>query len=278
MAFAVAMKEWLTVTTSSPGPTPSASSARCNAVVQLETAHACDAPTASANSCSNAATSGPCVTHPDKMARRAAAASCSSIHGRATGMIVFTGSPATVITTSERATDHEPLTTHRIDVPVSDHFIAKQLLGRHVLRLVPVEQLSQPLFQPHLRCIPEERLRVRHIRAQPQYVAWARLLMHDLRVWGVRDLRDRARQLIHRQLEPTPQIQRPTDRRRRCCREDDAARRIADIGEVTCLRSITEHDHRLAGETSQHELRDHFAAVPFVMTARSVGVERTDDD
>src|SRR5678816_4847117 len=68
IAFAVAMNEWLTVTTSSPGPTPTASSARCSAVVQLDTAQACGAPTAAANSRSNAATSGPCVTHPDKIA------------------------------------------------------------------------------------------------------------------------------------------------------------------------------------------------------------------
>ena len=90
IAFAVAMNEWLTVITSSPTPTPSASSARCSAVVQLDTAHACSAPTAAANSRSNAATSGPCVTQPERIARRAASASRSSIQGRATGIIVRT--------------------------------------------------------------------------------------------------------------------------------------------------------------------------------------------
>ena len=59
MALAVAMNEWLTVMTSSPGPTPTASSARCSAVVQFDTAQACGAPTNAANSRSNAATSGP---------------------------------------------------------------------------------------------------------------------------------------------------------------------------------------------------------------------------
>src|ERR1044072_2728355 len=86
MALAVAMNEWLTVITSSPGPTPHAARARCNAVVQLDTAHAWAAPTAAANSLSNAATSGPCVTQPDRIARRAAAASRSSSHGRAIGI------------------------------------------------------------------------------------------------------------------------------------------------------------------------------------------------
>src|SRR5690242_16798910 len=83
MALAVAMNEWLTVMTSSPAPTPRTCSARCRAVVQLETAHACGAPTYAANSFSNAATCGPCVTHPDRMASRAAAASSSPSTGLA---------------------------------------------------------------------------------------------------------------------------------------------------------------------------------------------------
>ncbi len=40
IALAQAMKVWLTVMTSSPGPTPATSSARCSAVVQFETAQA----------------------------------------------------------------------------------------------------------------------------------------------------------------------------------------------------------------------------------------------
>src|SRR5579859_3040515 len=81
------MKEWLTVITSSPGRTPTASSARWSAVVQLATAQACGAPTMAANSRSKAATSGPCVTHPLRIERRAASASRSSIQGRATGIM-----------------------------------------------------------------------------------------------------------------------------------------------------------------------------------------------
>src|SRR6185437_10957522 len=86
MLLAVAMKEWLTVTTSSPGPTPAARSAKCNAVVQLDTAHAYSAPTQSANSRSKATTSGPCVIHPERITRRAASASRSSIQGFAMGI------------------------------------------------------------------------------------------------------------------------------------------------------------------------------------------------
>src|SRR5215468_9927242 len=74
MLLAVAMNEWLTVTTSSPRPTPAARRAKCSPTVQLDTAHACLAPTAAANSASNAATSGPCVTQPERSGRRAASA------------------------------------------------------------------------------------------------------------------------------------------------------------------------------------------------------------
>src|SRR4051812_6648312 len=87
--LAVAINEWLTVTTSSPGLTPAASKARCNAVVQLVTAQACGEPTNSANSRSNAATSGPCVTQPERITRRAASASRSSIQGFVIGIIPY---------------------------------------------------------------------------------------------------------------------------------------------------------------------------------------------
>src|SRR5205814_5426194 len=103
MAFDVAMNEWLTVMTSSPGPTPSAASATCRAVVQLDTAQAYEVRTASANSRSNAATSGPCVTHPERMARRAASASCSPIHGRAMGIIVLTATSVRLRVAQTRA-------------------------------------------------------------------------------------------------------------------------------------------------------------------------------
>src|SRR5215510_4609823 len=87
MAFAVAMNEWLTVITSSSASTPTARSARCSAVVQFETAQANGAPTNAANSRSKAATSGPCVSHPDDRGRRMASNSACPSDGRATGII-----------------------------------------------------------------------------------------------------------------------------------------------------------------------------------------------
>src|SRR6185503_16766289 len=77
---------WVTVTTSSSAPTPTPRRARWSAVVQLDTAQACGVPTAAANSSSKAATSGPCVTQPDRIARRAASASASPSSGRAIGI------------------------------------------------------------------------------------------------------------------------------------------------------------------------------------------------
>src|SRR5581483_3086612 len=83
--LAVAMYEWLTVTTSSPGPTHAASSARCSAAVPDETTHACGAPKNSPSSRSNAATSGPCSTQPERITSAAASASSAASSGRAIG-------------------------------------------------------------------------------------------------------------------------------------------------------------------------------------------------
>src|SRR5688572_25148705 len=63
------------VTTSSPGPTPDASSDRCRPAVHELTATACAAPTLSANARSNAATRGPVVSQPDASTSATASAS-----------------------------------------------------------------------------------------------------------------------------------------------------------------------------------------------------------
>jgi hypothetical protein len=74
--------------TSSPGPTDVATRARCSAVVQEDTATAWAAPNASANACSNSATRGPCVTHPEVTAAAAAAASSGPSQGCMTGIVM----------------------------------------------------------------------------------------------------------------------------------------------------------------------------------------------
>src|SRR5680860_51878 len=72
--------------TSSPGPIPARTSARCNAVVHDERATPCGAPTRSAKAFSNSATRGPWATQPDVTVSAAAAASSGPSHGRTTGL------------------------------------------------------------------------------------------------------------------------------------------------------------------------------------------------
>ena len=89
MALAVAMKEWLTVMTVSPGRTPTASRARCRAEVQLDTAQAQGACVQAAKAASNSRTRGPWVTHPERMASWAAWASSSASQGLAKAMALM---------------------------------------------------------------------------------------------------------------------------------------------------------------------------------------------
>src|SRR5918999_3145281 len=81
MTFAVAGHVIGVVITSSPGPTPSATSARCMAAVPEETASACSAPMYSAKRRSSSAAFGPLVSHPDRIVSATAAISSSPTAG-----------------------------------------------------------------------------------------------------------------------------------------------------------------------------------------------------
>src|SRR5262245_29256330 len=81
MTFAVAGHVIGVVTTSSPGPTPSASSERCIAAVPDATATACCAPTYSAKRRSSSAVAGPVVSQPERSVSATAAISSSPIAG-----------------------------------------------------------------------------------------------------------------------------------------------------------------------------------------------------
>ena len=85
-ALALAANENDGTMTSSPGPKPSAISESWSADVPEFTATQCRPPTSAPNSCSNAATSGPCTTMPLRSTRTAASISASPITGRAGGM------------------------------------------------------------------------------------------------------------------------------------------------------------------------------------------------
>ncbi len=81
------MKEYDGQITSSPGPTPVASSARWSAVVHDVVATAWAAPTRAATTRSNSATFGPCVTQPLESTSATARASASPNSRRVSGML-----------------------------------------------------------------------------------------------------------------------------------------------------------------------------------------------
>src|SRR5215218_7187442 len=81
MTFAVAGHVIVLVITSSPGPTPRASSERWSAAVPEATASTCSAPTYSANRCSSSAVLGPVVSQPERSVSETAAISSSPIAG-----------------------------------------------------------------------------------------------------------------------------------------------------------------------------------------------------
>ena len=81
MTFAVAGQVIGDVITSSPGPTPSASSARCIAAVPELTASTCSASRYAAQRSSSSAARGPVVSQPERSVSATAATSSSPIAG-----------------------------------------------------------------------------------------------------------------------------------------------------------------------------------------------------
>src|SRR3954470_18495674 len=81
MTFAVAGQVTDVVITSSPGPIPSATSARCIAAVPDATASACSAPAYSAKRRSSSSARGPVVSQPERIVSATAATSSSPTAG-----------------------------------------------------------------------------------------------------------------------------------------------------------------------------------------------------
>ena len=81
ITFAVAGQVIGVVITSSPGPTPSATSARCIAAVPEATASTCSASRYSAIRSSSSAARGPVVSQPERSVSATAAISSSPIAG-----------------------------------------------------------------------------------------------------------------------------------------------------------------------------------------------------
>jgi hypothetical protein len=123
-------------------------------VVQLETAQACDAPTASANSRSKSLDLGTLRDPAREDGPPRGLASRSSSQGRATGI----RGPAD---SSRRRSGH----------PVLHPIVREQFLGRLGLAAIPLEQSPQAVFEADARLIPEQRSRLAHVRVQPPHVA-----------------------------------------------------------------------------------------------------------
>src|SRR5918994_1727626 len=88
ITFAVAGQVIGLVITSSPGPTPSATSERCSAAVPEETARTCSASKYSASRCSRSAARGPVVSQPDRIVSATASISSSPTAGGWKAMVL----------------------------------------------------------------------------------------------------------------------------------------------------------------------------------------------
>src|SRR5690606_28821408 len=108
----------------------------------------------SANSRSNAATSGPCVTQPERIGRRAASTSRSSSQGRITGM---NGCPIVA----------SPINAISLWFPVAHHLALQKLLRRRVQTQIPVTQESQPLLKRDLGAKAQQLTSLARISIKP---------------------------------------------------------------------------------------------------------------
>ena len=258
------MNEWLTVITSSPGPTPTASRARCSAVVQLETAQACGAPTAAANSRSNAADFRT-LRHPSRQDRAA---------GRFGVALVEPG--------PSDGNDRGRVCSHGVGGrhPVVDDLLLEQLLRR----LCADRGTSAAAAAARRTATPAARIRAasrpwRRRRTSRVTSPGRGSIVLDRRIGppGFNRGTSPARSLIVTSL-PLPMLIVSPDGSRMLTGQQDAARGVAHVGEVAGLRAVAEHDHRPAGQAAQEELGNHLAAVALVVRARTVGVERAHDD
>src|SRR6185503_3554570 len=217
-----------------------------------------------ANSRSKAATSGPCVTHPERMARRAASASSSSIQGRATGIMGRSGQA-------------HGRSLRSLRVPVADHLGLEKLFRRLVLRSIPVEQALEAVLEGYPGAESENPPRHGDVRAESQNVSGPRrIVRHAERTLGHRGNGDR--KVVDADFAAAAEIQRASHGLVRRGGEDDAPGGVLDEHEVARLLAVAEDDHGPVGEAAQQKFGYDLAAVAFVMAARSVGIEWPDHD
>src|SRR5258706_13540015 len=133
--------------------------------------------------------------------------------------------------------------------------------------------MPQSFRKRYAHLIAEQRARLRHVGAEPKHISGAPLAVDDFKVRTSGDLADRAREIVHRHFCADSEVDRPSNRYGLRAGQDDSARRVRHVSEITRLRAVTENHYRLPRQTAQEELRNHFATVSLVVAAWSVGIE-----
>src|SRR5262249_5543860 len=84
-------------------------------------------------------------------------------------------------------------------------------------------------------------------------------------------------EMVDADLSAGTDIERAADGPGRQAAGDDALCRIIDKSEVARLLAIAMNQERLAAQSAQHELRDDFATIAFVLRPRAEGIEWAND-
>ena len=224
--------------TSSPGPTPTASRARCSAVVQFDTAQACGRAGEAANSCSKAATSGPCVIQPERMTSAAASASCLADHGP-----------------GDR-----------------DHAGGCRRAARPA-RPPPGDELVDALLEVDFASKPSSsrRLRSSARRRGTGFTGALRAVLGTSSAGHMCSSERRARS-SRRGLRPAADVETLSSLAS-IARQDVRARDVVDIDEVHGLQAVAEDDRRLAARDALHPADQHLGVAAVDVHARPVDVE-----
>ena len=225
--------------TSSPGPTPATSKARCRAVVQLETAQAWRAPVKRANSVSKAATCGPCVSQPESTTAAAASASSRPIKGCAIGITQATFDSCSVA----------------------------------ALGPPPVDELGKPILKRNRGLEADGAAREAGVGKTARHrIDGALLAMDWIDVRPAHDMRQVAGDGEKRRLGAAADIERDVGGRRDRG-QDVGARHVAHVQHVHRLLAVAENDGRLAGFETLHPAHQNLRVATVDVHARPVDVE-----
>ena len=266
IAFAEAMNVNDGQITSSPGPTPAATSARCSAVVQFETTIAWRAPVYAASASSNSCTRRPWVSQPERTASAAAAASSSPTTGFVIGMRTGRVVPAVI------GGLHSGKRRQRARACDGGSVRACQQV------MVPLREQPQAARQHRPRLEPDHLPRLLRAGLPPRDVddvAGRRVDRLDVRVTG-RVAEQRA-QVAQAGLDAGPAVEHlVADVRGH--RLDVRLGHVLDVDEVHRLEPIPEDDRRLAAAQPLQPADHHLGVGAEDVHPRAVDVERPEHD